>query len=319
MTTVNRQRLLVKTAQLYYQQELTQAEISKRLRLSRQKVQRLLREARKQGVVRINIRPVMGVYADLEQTLEQRFGLRESVVVETATYEDQSKVTREIGVGASDYLRRVVKTNDVIVISWGGSLLGMVDALWTSGAGAGLQGVKVIQGLGGLGDPTNETHAADLTRRLAKLLGGKAVLLPAPGVAGSRSAGRAFTSDPFVSTALQQGAAANLAFIGIGAPRQNSILIRQGAIVQWPELRALKESGAVGDMNLRYFNRQGQPLLTELNERVIGLTLEQIGGIRTVVGVAGGKEKLKAILGALSGNLLDVLVTDQVTAQKLTS
>ena len=65
------QRLLVRTAQLYYEQELTQASISQRLGLSRQKVQRLLSKAREQGIVRINIRPVMGVYAGLEQELEQ--------------------------------------------------------------------------------------------------------------------------------------------------------------------------------------------------------------------------------------------------------
>ena len=79
------QRLLVRTAQLYYEQELTQASISQRLGLSRQKVQRLLSKAREQGIVRINIRPVMGVYAALEQGLEERFGLDEAIVVDTST------------------------------------------------------------------------------------------------------------------------------------------------------------------------------------------------------------------------------------------
>lgn len=317
MATVERQRLLVKTAQLYYEQELTQSEISQRLRLSRQKVQRLLQNARDQGIVRINIRPVMGVYAQLEQALENRYGLREALVVETAAYEDQSMVTREIGVGAAEYLLRVLQPKDVVVISWGGSLLGMVDALWANGDAADPQEVKVVQGLGGLGDPTRETHAADLTRRLAKVLGGQAVLLPAPGVAGSAVAGTVFANDPFVRAALQAGAAANYAFMGIGAPRRDSILIREGSIVQWPELRALQKDGAVGDINLRYFDSQGQLVASDLDERVIGLTLEEIRQIQTVVGVAGGKEKLQAIRGALQGKLLDVLVTDQVTAGQL--
>ena len=198
MATVERQRLLVKTAQLYYEQELTQSEISKRLLLSRQKVQRLLQNARDQGIVRINIRPVMGVYAQLEQALEERFGLREALVVETTANEEQPIVTREIGVGAAEYLLRVLRPHDVVVVSWGGSLLGMVDALWAVGGVDDIEGVKVVQGLGGLGDPTNETHAADLTRRLAKIMGGQAILLPAPGVGGVFEASQAFVSDPFV-------------------------------------------------------------------------------------------------------------------------
>jgi DNA-binding transcriptional regulator LsrR (DeoR family) len=70
-------------------------------------------------------------------------------------------------------------------------------------------------------------------------------------------------------------------------------------------------------MNLRYFDQQGQLVPSDLDERVIGLTLEEIRQIQTVVGVAGGKEKLQAIRGALQGKLLDVLVTDHVTAGQL--
>lgn len=317
MVPVDHQRLLVKTAQLYYQQELTQSEISKRLRLSRQKVQRLLKDARNQGIVRISIRPVLGVYPEIEQALERHFGLREAVVVETTSYEDQAVVTREIGVGAAEFLLRVLQPNDVVVVSWGGSLLGMVDALQANGKGPEFSEVKVVQGLGGLGDPTNETHAADLTRRLAKAVGGRAVLLPAPGVAGTIATGAAYLTDPYIVQALKQGASANLAFMGMGAPRRDSILIRQGAIVTWEELEKLLVQGAVGDINLRYFDSNGRLIESVLNDRVIGLTLDDIRRIETVVGVAGGEAKLDAIRGALDGSLVDVLVTDHVTGQRL--
>ncbi len=320
---MDRQRLLVKAARLYYEQELTQAEISQRLLLSRQKVQRILQEARDQGIVRISIQPLMGIYGELELALERRYRLREAVVVETAAYEDQSLVTREIGAAAAEYLVRVLRPNDVLVISWGSSLLGMVDALQATGgfngltSGRGVAGIKVVQGLGGLGDPTHETHAADLARRLTQVLGGQAILLPAPGVAGSAAAKQAYTGDPFVAEALDQGAGANLAFMGIGAPRQDSILIRQGSIVQWPELRDLQQQGAVGDINLRYFDRDGRLIPSELNDRVVGLTLAQIRAIETVVGVAGGEAKLEAIHGAAQGRLVDVLITDHITAGRL--
>ena len=218
MLNTDHHRLLVKVARLYYEQELTQSEISTRLRLSRQKVQRLLKEARQTGVVLISIRPLTGIFDKIERDLERRYGLSEAVVAETSAYEDHDTVTREIGVAAAEYLRRVVQPGDAITISWGSSLLGMVNPLDTLATKTDLDGVTVIQGLGGLGDPNNEIHAADLTRRLARILGGQAILLPAPGVAGSTAAGQALLSDPHVQAALASGRAANLAFMGIGAP-----------------------------------------------------------------------------------------------------
>ncbi len=97
-------RLLVKVAHLYYEDGLTQVEISRRLRLSRQKVQRLLQSARDQGIVQISIRPIMGIIPELETNLEERFGLGEAVIVETTSYEDQDTVAREVGAGAAEYI-----------------------------------------------------------------------------------------------------------------------------------------------------------------------------------------------------------------------
>lgn len=310
-------RLLVKTAQLYYQQNYTQSEIAGKLQLSRQKVQRLLQQARQEGVVQINIRPILGTYTDLEEELERRFGLREVLIVEVSDFYDPVKVEQEVGSGAAEYLSRAVRPKESVVISWGGTLLGMVNALDARTETAGLDGTKVIQGLGGLGDPNKEVHAFDLTRRLAQVLGGEAVLLPTPGVAGTRETRDAFYADPFVKKILEQARRATMAVMGIGAPRRDSILIREGKIVNWSELENLSRKGAVGDINLRFFDKNGQPISSSLDERVIGLSLSEIVKINHVIGIAGGAAKVDAIRGALSGKLVHILVTDHVTAQKI--
>jgi DNA-binding transcriptional regulator LsrR (DeoR family) len=317
MHASDHRRMLVKIARLYYEQEQTQAQISERLRISRQKVQRLLQEAQEEGVVQISIRPLMGVFDELEQALERAYGLREAIIVETTAYHDHATVTREIGVAAADYLLRVIQPHDTLTISWGSSLLGMVNALYASSTSSVVEGIKIVQGLGGLGDPTNETHAGELVRRLASILSGQAVLLPAPGVAGTPAASSAFLTDPHVQQALHTAASADLAFMGIGAPREDSILIQEGTIVAWEELKQLKERGAAGDINLRYFDIDGRLLESELNDRVIGLSLEEIRQIDIVVGVAGGEAKCSAIYGAVRGRLIDVLVTEDVTARRL--
>jgi DNA-binding transcriptional regulator LsrR (DeoR family) len=317
MLSADRERLLVKVSRFYYEHELTQSQISERLRLSRQKVQRLLKEAHQAGIVQITIRPVIGAFPELERKLEDRFGLQEAVVIETTDFDDQFVVAREVGVGAADYLRRVVQSQDSIVISWGGSLLGLVNALSGGSRRADLDGIRVIQGLGGLGDPNKEVHAADLTRRLAQVFGGEAVLLPTPAVAGTRKARDTYIEDPFVSNVLEQAQSANLAVMGIGAPRLDSILMREGRIVTEQDMETLKNNGAVGDINLRFFDENGKLVQSNFDRRVIGLTLDEIKRIERVIGVAGGAAKVSAIRGALAGRLVDVLVTDQITAQQV--
>ena len=313
---LDQDRLLVKVARLYYESELTQARIAQRMRLSRQKVQRLLDAAREKGVVRIVVEPLQGVHAERERALEERYGLAEAVIVETSAYQDQSVVAREIGVAAADYLLRVVRPRDRLVLSWGGTLLGMVNAL-SRHPHRELGGVQIIQGLGGVVDPSRDTHSSELVRRLAQFIGGRAVPLAAPGVAGSRAARNAFLRDPHVARVLESGREADLAFVGIGAPRQDSILVREGTIVTWSALLDVKSHGAVGDFNLRCFDAAGKSLASELDDRVVGLTLEDFRRIPHVVGLAGGAAKLDAIRGALAGKLVNVLITDHLTALRL--
>jgi transcriptional regulator with XRE-family HTH domain len=126
---LDEKRLLVKAARLYYEQHMTQAEISERLRLSRQRVQRILSQAREEGIVNIAIRPIMGIFHELEKALEKHFALAEALVVEASGPDNQNTIAREVGGGAAEYLMRLIRPNDKIVISWGNSLLGMVNAL----------------------------------------------------------------------------------------------------------------------------------------------------------------------------------------------
>ena len=170
---------------------------------------------------------------------------------------------------------------------------------------------------GGLIDSQNDVHAGDLCRRLSGALGAQVMLLHAPGVAGSKAARDVFYRDSSVLQVLTAAQKASLAFVGIGAPRKDSLLVREGNIVSWGQLTQMMDRGAVGDISLRYFSAEGTPIGSDLDERVIGLTLEQLRKIQCIVGVAGGAAKRKAIQGALAGKLINVLITDHVTARHL--
>lgn len=320
LRSLDHRRVLVKAARLYYDDGLNQVEIAERLRLSRQKVQRVLQEARDQGVVQITIKPLIGLFSDLESALEQQFGLVEAIVVETTTtgsQDAQATIAREVGVAAAEYLMRVIRPHDNIVISVGNSLLGMVNALpYSSQTDAA--GVNVIQGLGGLGNPSQETHATQLVCRAAQAFNANPVLLGAPAVAGTRETRDSFLLDPHVAHTLEMARQADMIFVGIGASNSDAVVLQDFWKVMHPStLDALRARGAVGSVNLHYFDEQGRPFSSEFDERIIGLTLSEIQHIHRVIGVAGGTSKREAIKAALAGKLVNILVTDHLTAQYL--
>ena len=311
-------RLLVKVSKLYYEEGLSQDDIILRLNLSRPKISRLLRQARDRGIVRITVAAPQHLFPDLEAGLEKRFGLLEAVVVETHAGDAQENILRELGLSAAAYLERSVRSGSTrgiyaVGISWGTTLHSMVEKL----PSMHVPGVKVVQIIGGLGQPEAASHSSELCHRLARALGGQLTLLPAPGIVASQPARDVLLTDPYVQRAVEMFGSLDIAFVGIGDPSPESVLMRDGVIISWEELNLLLHKGAVGDIALRFFDAQGRPVVSDIDNRVIGITLEQLAQVRRVVGVAGGPGKFQAIQGALRGRLVSVLITDSVTAERL--
>ena len=306
-------RLLYRIAQAYYVDGLTQKQIADRFGLSRPKVSRLLQKGRDNGVISITLFPPPNGMADLEHELERTFGLQEAVVVPVSNPGHHPTVVRELGPAAAECLNRCISGDEVIATAWGTSILAMADALpyrsWP--------GVTVVQLLGGLGPVETLEHSAELTQHLARKLGARLRLLPAPGVVASRQMAEALKSDAQISAALKLAAEADIALVGLGTPTPYSIVLRTGTILSVEELDRLQDLGAVGDIALRYMDSEGSPIDLEINDRIIGLTIDQIRNIPRVIGIAGGTAKHEMIRAALRGKILDVLVTDLATAEAL--
>jgi DNA-binding transcriptional regulator LsrR (DeoR family) len=175
----------------------------------------------------------------------------------------------------------------------------------------------VVQIIGGLGYPTAEVHASELCRRMANALQAQLILLPVPGIMHSSQAKEAVLSDTHIRATLNMFSQINVAYVGIGSPTPDSVMMRDGTIMSPNDLAEIKEKGAVGDIALRFFDAQGQPVLSDLDERVIGIRLEQLRQIDRVVGVSGGLKKVAAVRGALLGNFINILITDRKLAEAL--
>jgi DNA-binding transcriptional regulator LsrR (DeoR family) len=247
----------------------------------------------------------------LEHAVETKFGIDEVITTLPSSY-SRDGIIRALGPVAAEVLIRSIKGDEVIGLTWGSSLLSVVDSLpvehWPA--------IRIVQMLGGMSQPDAEINGVDLTRRMAQSFEAKPIILSAPGIVNSVEVRNALINDPAVSRTLAMAAAANVAVVGLGVFSQDSAVLQNEVFTQ-NEIDRLIAKGAVGDICLQFFNKHGDRIDDPINNRIIGLELQQIKRISRVIGVAGGEEKLEAIRAALIGKLINVLVTDDRTAENL--
>ncbi len=313
MSRLDEMRLMTKVARMYYGNRLRQTQIAEQLDISQATISRMLKRAQDEQIVRINISIPTGIHSDIESELERLYGLKEAIVVDSVT--DDEQVLKDLGAAAAYYVEQTLRSHEVIGLSsWSKTLMAMVDAMNQLPQQAGRE---VIQILGGVGSPMVERHAVHLVRRLAILVQGETFFLSAPGVVSSPEIKQLYVQDQFVAEALAKFPKITLGLVGIGSVDPSDMLASSGNTFSEQELDELRGLGAVGDVCLRYFDAAGHPIQSSMNERVIGMELQQLKGIRRCVGVAGGKRKVAAIRGAMRGQYINVLITDYNTAVEL--
>lgn len=310
---MDNQHLMIKAAQLYYENGLTQDEIAQKLGLSRPKVSRLLQEARDTGLVKITVAELPDSYIDLEQEIEQRYHLLDVLVVEVSDPDSYEKTARELGLAAAGYFRRIIQDGDTVGLSWGLTISSLVDSLLPEKKNR----ITVTQLVGGLGKPDSETHATGLVRRMAMMLNANLYVLPAPGIVKTVELAQLLRSEPYVAQVLAKISQVNLAFVGIGALHRDSLLMRDELIITWNEVQPIMECGAVGDIGLHFYDVEGNLLPSDIEQRLIGASAQDYQNIKRVVGVAGGTNKFHSILGGVRGRLINTLITDLDTARHL--
>ena len=305
---------MTKVARLYHEHGLRQPEIAKQLSLSQAMVSRLLAAAQKEGVVRTTATAPAGVYPEVEEEAPARYGLEDAVVADCAV-DTPDQVLRDIGSAAASYLETTLGGDEIVGISsWSETLLRMVGSMQPLRR---TPGSHVVQILGGIGNPAAEAHVVQLTTQLASLLKAEPHFLPAPGVTASPVATAHYLAEPPVAETLAFFDRLTVALVGIGALHPSRLLGESGNVFAEQELDELDRLGAVGDICLRFFGEGGAPVDSGFGERVIGLSLEQLRRVPRAVGVAGGADKFEAIRGALEGRLVNVLITDRFTAERL--
>lgn len=310
----NKLRLISKVARLYYEQDIPQKQIAEKLHLSQATISRLLKKGKQEKIIRTTVNVPIGVYSDLEDELQAKYRIQE-VIIADCQQESEEEIIRSIGGAAAYYLETRINHHEIVGISsWSSTLLAMVEAMHPL---TNVKNTKVVQILGGIGNPAAEIHATNLTKRLATLIQGEAVFLPSPAVVNSKENKKSLLQDTFVKLAIDLFDEVSLALVGIGALEPSLLLANSGNAFSSVELNDLEAQNAIGDICLRFFDANGHSVDSALDERVMSMSLDKIRKVPRVLGLAGGKRKIKAIKAALEGGLINILITDCITGKAL--
>lgn len=308
-----RNDLLVRVAWYYHKLKLTQKEVGTRLGLSRQKVQRLLQEAREKGIIKVEIESPKVNLLKIEEEIKEKYQIKDAVVAPCSCTGD--KLRDSLGKVTSNYIRNLLERDEIKVLGtgWGKTLRSFVDHFQPKDK---RENIDVVSLIGNLLTDT-AVNPYEIANTLARKLSANCYNIWAPSIVKDASRAEIFKSEEWIKETLDKTRSADLIIVGLGPVSKQATLYNLGYISD-SDLETVRAQGAVGDLLGRYFDKDGNLVNLGLHERVIGSSFEEIrDGKGEVIVVAGGDFKLEAMKGALNGDLIDILITDEQLAKKL--
>ncbi|ENM3792350.1 sugar-binding transcriptional regulator [Vibrio cholerae] len=296
--------LLTEIALSYYQDGATQEEISKKYTISRAKVGRLLKQARDEGIVEITVKYHPVFSAKIEQRLIERFGVRRALI---ALDQPNDEAQRQQVAGlVSNYLTSTLKNGMVVTVGQGRNVSAVAHHVGVITP----RDCKFVCSIGGIHPRGGMFNADHICRQLAKKYGGSSETLYAPAYAENPEQKRVFMQNSTVKQTLDLARKADIALVGIGDMSENSYMVDLGWFTPEEVVQSRLNQGVVGDFaGHDFFDVHGRIANTVMNDRVIGLGIDEFRPIAEVIAIASENSKPLALLGALRTGAIDVIAT----------
>ncbi|KAE9529370.1 sugar-binding transcriptional regulator [Testudinibacter aquarius] len=296
--------LLTEIAIAYYEHDLTQEEIAHKFNISRIKVGRLLKKARQEGVVEINVKYHPIFTSQLEKRLIDKFGIQRALIAIDEHNENEQR--KQVATLVSSYLSNTLKDGMTVAVGQGRNVAAVGEHIGIYPN----RHCKFICGIGGVqrnGDPVDADH---ICRNLSRKFSGINETLYAPAYLEDKEFRDVFMKNGVIKETLDRARKADIALVGIGDMNENSYMVQLGWFSPQEVTEARINLGVIGDIaGYGFFNLQGEPVDTVMNNRVIGLSLEDLQAIPCVIGIASENTKAMAILGALRTGIIDIIAT----------
>jgi deoxyribonucleoside regulator len=307
-----RDHLMVQVAKLYYDLDHTQSEIATELGLTRWQVGKLLTEAKAAGIVKIEITPRAGRRTMLEVELQRAFGVKEAIVVPTLDIDDPSLIIDSVAQAAATHLASLNPKPSLLGVSWGRTMAAVARAL----PQAWCPDLHVVLVNGSASLTTTTARNSAVAEEFAQSAGGRATLLPVPAIVGSKSTRDALEEDPIIRRVLSFAEQAPVICFGMGGVSHQSVLLGSGYLGE-DDLGRLRSLNSAGDILGRFVDRDGKIVDRQLDDRTVGLRLDELKRKERAIGVAAGEDKHLIAAACLRAGYVTDLVTDEGTARRI--
>jgi len=298
--------LIVKIAWQYYIEGLTQNEISESLNLSRMKVIKYLEKAKTNNVIqfKINLEEIENL--SLQNKIKKKYNLKDIIIVPTSNQKNVESLT----IAAAQYIEDRITSDTMLSIGYGEAVSRTLGHLRISTK----YKVTFVSLSGGVKFymPT----AIDTRSDYYTNPNYNHYIVPSPLIISSKNIAEQLRKEQSVSKILDMIPYTNLTVIGIGALNDRATLIKE-SYFNTNDFEILKSKGAVGDLLCQFYDINGNVLDLDFHKQLISTEIDVLKSLNHVVAVAGGLEKKDAIIGALKGGYIDVLITDESVAQGL--
>ena len=296
--------LLTEIAVAYYCDEVTQEEIANKFGFSRIKVGRLLKRAKEEGIVEINVRYHPIFSTQLEKQLTERFPVSRALIA--LDYADESEQRRQVASLVSSYLNNVLKNNVTLAVGQGRNVAAVAE---NSGA-ISPRDCRFICGIGGTHRPGDVINADHISRLLARKFGGSSESLYAPAYVENPQLKDLLLQNGTIKDTLDRARKADIALVGIGDMNEDSYMVKLGWFTPQEISNAGLHQGVIGDIaGYDFFNARGEHVNTVMDNRVIGLSIDELRQIPCVIAIASENTKAMAIMGALRTGAIDIIAT----------
>lgn len=311
MSLAERDELLLKIALLYYEEEITQSKIAEMLNLSRPTVASMLKEARQKGIVKIMIQHAEHDLLQKQASIRKKYHLQ-NLEIATLTNSNQKDIKAIAGELCTNLIEPLLPKIKNLGLGWGTTVYQYV----TQANYLNLPDMKIIPLIGGVGLSHVKYHSNHLAFMLSQKYHSEVSYFYAPAIAESLEVKETLLKTNMLKEILTAGKNVDLAILGIGNPILSSTYHQLGYIDQ-TDTEILAKEKAIGDIGSTFFDKNGAPVFTDLSERMIGLSLEDIRKLKRVVIIATGEEKAESIETLLKMGFVTDLIIDETIADYL--
>jgi DNA-binding transcriptional regulator LsrR (DeoR family) len=295
---------------LYYVAGNTQDEIARKLGVSRQSAQRLVSLAVSEKLVKVRLDHPIARCMELANALTTAFDLKVCEIVPSDA-DNPNGTTGLAEAGAAEMERHLKSVHPMILaIGTGRALRASVEQL----SPMDCPQHRIVSLLGNMMSDGSAT-AYNVVIRMAERVNARHYPMPLPVFARSQEEKRTLHAQETVHNIMDLARQADVTFVGVGNMGVNAPLHVDGFISR-DEVRALDRAGAVGEITSWVFDAEGRLIDGLVNDRVASMPL-QPGQGKPVVAIAAGEAKVSAIHGAMTGRLINGLITNEHTAEQL--